>query len=94
MLRVTDSSRAPLMSSKASRLAGCAGFRVDDAHGRVGTVTGVGIDPSSGAPAWLMVRTGLFVRRQVAISAEAVRSVDPVARTIVTTGDRVGGVRR
>ena len=65
-------------------LARCEGFRVDGVNGRIGTVSGVGIDPGGGTPAWLEVRTGLFVQRHVAIRVEDVGSVDPSSRRIVT----------
>ena len=83
MVRATDLSREPVSGKQGSRLAGCEGFRVDGADGRVGTVTGVrpGAD---GAPAWLEVRTGLIVRRHLVIKIEDVRSVDALSRRIVT----------
>jgi hypothetical protein len=91
MLRATDPSRGRL-HPPSSWLARCEGFRVDGVNGRVGTVSGVGIDPDSGEPRFLEVRTGLFVRRQVAIRVEDVGSVDPVARRVVTAiGHAPGG---
>jgi hypothetical protein len=63
-----------------------AGFRLDGPGGRLGTIEAVGFDPSSGEPAWLQVRTGLFVRRTVAIPFEDIESIDPIrGRVMVTT---------
>ena len=46
----------------------------------------VGFDPSTGEPAWLQVRTGLFVRRTVAIPFEDIESIEPIqGRVTVTT---------
>jgi hypothetical protein len=91
MLRATDSSRAQRGCWPVSWLARCEGFRVDGLDGRIGTVSGVGIDHDSGEPAFLEVRTGLFVRRHVAIGVEDVGSVDPVSRRIITTISRTPG---
>ena len=61
-------------------------FRLDGPGGRLGTIEAVGFDPSSGEPAWLQVRTGLFVRRTVAIPFEDIESIDPIrGRVMVTT---------
>ena len=92
MLRATHLSGGQVSGSQGSRLARCEGFRVDGADGRVGTVTGVRTG-SDGAPAWLDVRTGLIVRRHLAIKIEDVRSVDPISHRIVATiGRRLGDV--
>jgi PRC-barrel domain protein len=82
LLRATSPDRA--YAVVVERLDRCIGFRVDDENGRVGTVTAVAIDAASGEPAWLEVRTGLFARREVAISVHDVRSVDPLAHRILT----------
>ena len=55
-----------------------AGFRLDGASGRLGTVQAVGFDPSTGEPAWLQIRTGRFVRRTTAIPFEDIESIDPI----------------
>jgi hypothetical protein len=91
MLRATHLSHGPVSGDQGSRLARCEGFRVDGADGRVGTVTGLRTG-SDGAPAWLDVRTGLIVRRQLAINIEDVRSVDPISRRIFTAIGRRPGV--
>jgi hypothetical protein len=63
-----------------------AGFRLDGSSGRLGTIEAVGFDPSTGEPAWLRVRTGLFVRRTVAVPFEDIESIDPIrSRVTVTT---------
>ncbi len=63
-----------------------AGFRLDGPSGRLGTIEAVGFDPATGEPAWLQVRTGLFVRRTVAIPFEDIESIDPIrGRVTVTT---------
>jgi hypothetical protein len=63
-----------------------AGFRLDGPGGRLGTIEAVGFDPATGEPAWLQVRTGLFVRRTVAIPFEDIDSIDPIrGRVTVTT---------
>ena len=63
-----------------------AGFRLDGPVGRLGTIEAVGFDPATGEPAWLRVRTGLFVRRTVAIPFEDIDSIDPIrGRVTVTT---------
>jgi hypothetical protein len=63
-----------------------AGFRLDGSGGRIGTIEAVGFDLSTGEPAWLQVRTGLFVRRTVAIPFEDIESIDPIlGRVTVTT---------
>jgi hypothetical protein len=93
LLRATDSTRGPMSGAQGGRLGRCEGFRVDGADGRIGTVTGVRTGARDGAAAWLQVRTGLFVHRQLAIRVEDVRSVDPISRRIVTAiGQRPGGV--
>ncbi len=88
MLPVSTLLRATLLGRAGSvvgeRLGRCIGFRVDDVNGRVGTVIAIGIDAASGEPAWLQVRTGLFARRDVAISVDDVESVDPLAHKIFT----------
>jgi hypothetical protein len=62
------------------------GFRLDGPGGRLGTIRAVGFDPSTGEPAWLRVRTGLFVRRTVAVPFEDIESIDPIrGRVTVTT---------
>ena len=67
-----------------------AGFRLDGPGGRLGTIEAVGFDPSTGEPAWLQVRTGLFVRRTVAIPFEDIESIDPIrGRVTVTTAKTV-----
>jgi uncharacterized protein YrrD len=54
--------------------------------GRLGTIQAVRFDLSTGEPAWLEVRTGLFVRRTVAIPFEDIDSIDPIrGRVTVTT---------
>jgi len=65
-----------------------AGFRLDGPSGRLGTIEAVGFDPATGEPAWLQVRTGLFVRRSVAIPFENIESIDPIRGkvTVTTTG--------
>jgi len=74
-------------------LAECEGYRVDGVNGRVGTVVGVGIGTDGETPAWLVVRTGLFHRRQVSIGIGDVGSVDPTSRRIVVlTGQANGDV--
>jgi PRC-barrel domain len=75
--------RATSPTLDARWLERCEGFRVDDGNGRLGTVSRVGIDADSGAPAWLVVRTGLFVRRDVVVGVDDVESVDPVGRRII-----------
>jgi hypothetical protein len=68
------------------------GFRLDGPGGRLGTIEAVGFDPSTGEPASLQVRTGLFVRRTVAVPFEEIESIDPIrGRVTVTT---VGTLRR
>jgi hypothetical protein len=63
-----------------------AGFRLDGPGGRLGTIEAVGFDRSTGEPTWLQVRTGLFVRRTVAIPFEDIDSIDPIrGRVTVTT---------
>ena len=63
-----------------------AGFRLDGPGGRLGTIQAVRFDLSTGEPAWLEVRTGLFVRRTVAIPFEDIDSIDPIrGRVTVTT---------
>jgi hypothetical protein len=62
-----------------------AGFRLDGPSGRLGTVQAVGFDPSTGEPAWLQVRTGLFVRRTAAIPFEDIESIDPIRRRVTVT---------
>jgi hypothetical protein len=59
---------------------------LDGPSGRLGTIEAVGFDPATGEPAWLQVRTGLFVRRTVAIPFEDVESIEPLrGRVTVTT---------
>ena len=63
-----------------------AGFRLDGPGGRLGTIQSVEFDPATGEPAWLHVRTGLFVRRTVAIPFEHIESIEPIqGRVTVTT---------
>ena len=63
-----------------------AGFRLDGPGGRLGIIEAVGFDPSTGEPAWLQVRTGLFVRRTVAIPFADIESIEPIrGRVTVTT---------
>ena len=74
-----------------------AGFRLDGPGGRLGTIEAVGFDPATGEPAWLHVRTGLFVRRTVAIPFADIESIEPIRGrvTVTTLGPRrdasVGG---
>lgn len=83
MLPVSTLLRATNPDLDARWLSRCEGFRVDDESGRLGTVRRVGIDADSGTLAWLVVRTGLFVRRDVVVSVDDVESIDPVGRRIV-----------
>jgi hypothetical protein len=63
-----------------------AGFRLYGPSGRLGTIRAVGFDPSTGEPAWLHVRTGLFMRRTVAIPFRDIESIEPIrGRVTVTT---------
>ena len=63
-----------------------AGFRLDGPGGRLGTIEAVGFDPATGEPAWLHVRTGLFVRRTVVVPFEDIESIEPIrGRVTVTT---------
>jgi hypothetical protein len=62
-----------------------AGFRLDGPNGRLGTIQAVGFDPSTGEPAWLQVRTGLFMPRTVAIPFRDIESIEPI-RGRVTVG--------
>ena len=63
-----------------------AGFRLDGPGGRLGTIEAVGFDRSTGEPASLQVRTGLIVRRTVAVPCEDIESIDPIrGRVTVTT---------
>lgn len=76
-----------------------AGFRLDGPGGRLGTIEAVGFDPATGEPAWLHVRTGLFVRRTVAIPFEDIESIDPIqgrvtVRTAGTCAPRAGGLSK
>ena len=86
-LRVTVPARDDrLLDPKegADQLAGC---RLDGPSGRLGTIRAVGFDPSTGEPAWLQIRTGLFVRRTVAIPFEDVESIERIrGRVTVRTG--------
>jgi hypothetical protein len=66
----------------------CVGFRVNGPSGRLGTVQAVGFDPATGEPAWLQIRTGLFVRRSEAIPIEDVESIDPIRRWVTVTTER------
>ena len=67
-----------------------AGFRLDGPGGRLGTIQSVGFDPATGEPAWLHVRTGLFVRRTVAIPFADIESIEPIrGRVTVTTAKTV-----
>jgi hypothetical protein len=63
----------------------CEGFRLDGPSGRLGTVQSVVFDPASGAPAWLQIRTGLFVRRSGAIPIEDIESIDPLRHRMTVT---------
>src|SRR5438445_7282389 len=63
----------------------CEGFRLDGPSGRLGTVQMVVFDPASGEPAWLQIRTGLFVRRSEAIPVEDIESIDPLRRRMMVT---------
>ena len=92
MLRATSPVSAWPEPSSANGLGACTGFRVDGVNGRLGTVTGVGVDAVTGDPAWLEVRSGLFVRRTVDVSIDNVVSLDPIAhRIVVTRGRRAKG---
>jgi hypothetical protein len=91
LLRATDPSCVQLGRRPVLGLAECEGYRVDGMNGRVGTVVGVGIGADGETPAWLVVRTGLFHRRQVSIGIEDVGSVDPIARRIVVSTGRAPG---
>jgi hypothetical protein len=62
-----------------------AGFRLDGPSGRLGTIEAVGFDPATDEPAWLQVRTGLFLRRTVVIPFENVESIDPVRGRVTVT---------
>ena len=63
-----------------------AGFRLDGPGGRLGTIEAVGFDPATGEPAWLHVRTGLFVRRTVVVPFADIESIEPIrGRVTVTT---------
>jgi len=63
-----------------------AGFRLDGPSGRLGTIEAVGFDLKTGEPAWLQVRTGMFVRRTVMIPFGDIESIDPLrGRVTVTT---------
>jgi len=62
-----------------------AGFRLDGPGGRLGTIEAVGFDRSTGEPAWLQVRTGLFLRRTVAVPFEDIASIDPIRRRVTVT---------
>jgi hypothetical protein len=88
-LRVTsrefDDWVAPDAGDRVDRWAG---FRLDGPSGRLGTVHAVGLDPATGEPAWLLVRTGLFMRRSETIPIEDVESVDPVRRRVTVTSAR------
>jgi hypothetical protein len=65
------------------------GFRLDGPGGRLGTIEAVGFDPATGDPAWLHVRTGLFVRRTVTIPFTDIESIDPIrGRVTVTNAGR------
>jgi hypothetical protein len=64
------------------------GFRLDGPSGRLGTIRAVGFDPSTGEPAWLHVRTGLFMRRTLAIPFRDIESIEPIrGRVTVTTAE-------
>ena len=94
LLRATDPCREESGHWSVSWLAESEGYRVDGVNGRVGTVVGVGIGTDGETPAWLVVRTGLFHRRQVSIGIGDVGSVDPTSRRIVVlTGQANGDVR-
>ena len=85
-LRVTRPALASQVPDSEHWADRWAGFRLDGPGGRLGTIEAVGFDPSTGEPAWLQVRTGLFVRRSVAIPFEDIESIDPIrGRVTVTT---------
>jgi PRC-barrel domain protein len=85
-LRVTSPKFDHQVPDSERWAAEWAGFRLDGPRGRLGTIEAVGFDPATGEPAWLHVRTGLFVRRTVAIPFEDIESIEPIlGRVTVTT---------
>jgi hypothetical protein len=85
-LRVTSPALDYQVADSEHRADQWAGFRLDGPGGRLGTIEAVGLDPSTGEPAWLEVRTGLFVRRTVAVPFADIESIDPIrGRVTVTT---------
>jgi hypothetical protein len=68
-------------------LGRCEGFQIDDQDGRVGVVDHILHDPRSSLAQTLVVRTGLFTRRQLHISVDAVESVEPGRMRLILRGD-------
>jgi hypothetical protein len=65
-------------------LRNCEGFRVERADGgRVGVVEGVRFGSRADRPDVLVVRAGLFGRRELEIAAAAVREVVPREKRVV-----------
>ena len=64
-------------------LRNCQGFRVYTDTKRIGVVQDVVIDPTSMAPASLLVRTGIFRLGVTVIPVEAVRHFDAKAMRLV-----------
>ena len=86
LLRVTSPELDYQVPDSERWAAEWEGFRLDGPGGRLGTIEAVGFDPATGEPAWLHVRTGLFVRRTVAIPFADIESIEPIlGRVTVTT---------
>jgi hypothetical protein len=71
-----------LRTGSRARIDRCEGFRVDGPDGRVGRVDAIDLDGTTGEPARLQVRTGLFVRRTVAVSVRDIDSVDTARQRV------------
>jgi hypothetical protein len=93
-LRVTSAALSDQVPESEHWADQWAGFRLDGPSGRLGTIDAVGFDLSTGEPAWLQVRTGLFVRRTVTIPFEDIESIDPIRGrvTVTTAGPRGDGL--
>jgi hypothetical protein len=64
------------------RLAHCRGFQVESADGRLGSVVDT-LLAADDRPRGVVVRVGLFRKRVVFVSAEAVTAVQPDQRRVV-----------
>ena len=80
------SSREQSLAERLYWLSNCRGFRVDAPEGRLGFVERVGFGDDQERPEVLVVRAGLFGKRSLIVSVDAVQEVSPQGERILLRG--------